>query len=61
MVDILYPMITQKQLFAKLLKPVDTVRNIGGVTYSVSVYDPEIVAKTTVKETTLVANHHMVS
>jgi len=32
---------------------IDSVRNIGGMTYKVSVYDPEIVAKTTIKETTI--------
>jgi hypothetical protein len=44
-----------KTTIRETVKAVDTVRNIGGVTYSVSVYDPEIVARTTVKETTLVA------
>ena len=44
-----------KTTIRETVKAVDTVRNIGGVTYSVSVYDPEIVAKTTVKETTLIA------
>jgi len=43
-----------KTTIRETVKPIDTVRNIGGVTYSVSVYDPEIVAKTTVKETTLI-------
>ena len=31
------------------------MRNIGGTTYKVTMYDPDLVAKTTVKETTLVA------
>jgi len=44
-----------KTTIRETVKAVDTVRNIGGVTYSVSVYYPEIVAKTTVKETTLIA------
>ena len=33
---------------------IDSVRNIGGTTYKVSVYDPDIVAKTTTKETTII-------
>ena len=44
-----------KTTIRETVKAVDTVRNIGGVTYKVTVYDPEIVAKTTVKETTLVS------
>ena len=33
---------------------IDSVRNIGGTTYKVSVYDPDIVAKTTTKQTTII-------
>jgi hypothetical protein len=32
----------------------DTMRNIGGVVYKVTLYDPDIVAKTTTKETTII-------
>jgi len=35
------------------LKEVDTIRNIGNNSYKVYVYDPDMVAKTTVKETTI--------
>ena len=44
-----------KTTIRETVKAVDTVRNIGGVTYNVSVYDPEIVARTTVKVQSLVA------
>lgn len=44
-----------KTTIRQTTKPVDTVRNIGGTTYKVTMYDPDLVAKTTVKETTLVA------
>lgn len=44
-----------KTTIRETIKPVDTVRNIGGNTYKVTMYDPDLVAKTTLKETTLVA------
>jgi hypothetical protein len=43
-----------KKTIRETIKNIDTIRNIGGVSYKVTVYDPDIVAKTTIKETTLV-------
>ena len=43
-----------KKTLRQTLPTEDTVRNIGGVVYKVTLYDPDIVAKTTTKETTIV-------
>ena len=43
-----------KKTLRQTLPTQDTVRNIGGVVYKVTLYDPDIVAKTTTKETTIV-------
>ena len=43
-----------KKTLRQTLPVEDTVRNIGGVVYKVTLYDPDIVAKTTTKETTIV-------
>ena len=43
-----------KKTLRQTLPTQDTVRNIGGVVYRVTLYDPDIVAKTTTKETTIV-------
>jgi hypothetical protein len=42
-----------KKTLRQTLPTQDTVRNIGGVVYKVTLYDPDIVAKTTTKETTI--------
>ena len=42
-----------KKTLRQTMPTQDTVRNIGGVVYKVTVYDPDIVAKTTTKETTI--------
>lgn len=43
-----------KKTLRQTMPTQDTVRNIGGVVYKVTLYDPDIVAKTTTKETTIV-------
>lgn len=43
-----------KKTLRQTMPTEDTVRNIGGVVYKVTLYDPDIVAKTTTKETTIV-------
>ena len=42
-----------KKTLRQTMPTQDTIRNIGGVVYKVTVYDPDIVAKTTTKETTI--------
>lgn len=42
-----------KKTLKETLEPQDTVRNVGGITYSIYNYDPEMVAKTTTKQTTI--------
>ena len=42
-----------KKTIRQTMPTQDTVRNIGGVVYKVTLYDPDIVAKTTTKETTI--------
>ena len=42
-----------KKTLRQTMPTQDTVRNIGSVVYKVTVYDPDIVAKTTTKETTI--------
>ena len=43
-----------KKTLRQTMPTEDTVRNIGGVVYKVTLYDPDIVAKTTTKETTII-------
>jgi hypothetical protein len=43
-----------KKTLRQTLPTEDTTRNIGGVVYKVTLYDPDIVAKTTTKETTII-------
>ena len=43
-----------KKTLRQTMPTEDTVRNIGGVVYNVTLYDPDIVAKTTTKETTII-------
>lgn len=43
-----------KKTLRQTLPTEDTFRNIGGVVYKVTLYDPDIVAKTTTKETTII-------
>ena len=40
-----------KKTLRQTLPKIDSVRNIGGTTYKVSLYNPDLVAKTTIKET----------
>jgi len=40
-----------KKTLRQTLPKIDSVRNIGGTTYKVSLYNPDLVAKTTLKET----------
>jgi hypothetical protein len=40
-----------KKTLRQTLPKVDSVRNIGGATYRVTLYNPDLVAKTTMKET----------
>ena len=40
-----------KKTLRQTLPKIDSVRNIGGTTYKVSLYNPDLVAKTTMKET----------
>lgn len=42
-----------KKTLRQTMPAIDSIRNIGGMTYKVTVYDPDIVAKTTTKETTI--------
>jgi len=43
-----------KKTLRQTLPKIDSVRNIGGTTYKVSLYNPDLVAKTTMKETMIV-------
>lgn len=40
-----------KKTLRQTLPKIDTIRNIGGTTYKVSLYNPDLIAKTTMKET----------
>jgi hypothetical protein len=40
-----------KKTLRQTLPKIDAVRNIGGTTYKVSLYNPDLIAKTTMKET----------
>ena len=43
-----------KKTLRQTLPKIDSVRNIGGTTYKVTLYNPDLVAKTTMKETMIV-------
>jgi len=40
-----------KKTLRQTLPKIDSIRNIGGTTYKVSLYNPDLIAKTTMKET----------
>ena len=43
-----------KKTHRQTLPKIDSVRNIGGTTYKVTLYNPDLIAKTTMKETTII-------
>ena len=43
-----------KKTLRQTLPKIDSVRNIGGTTYKVTLYNPDLIAKTTMKETTII-------